>query len=58
MPVTFARTAAGYDFFAYSQLAAYLTRAFFPGRDPAVAQLSFWGVYAVGFVSRPIGALA
>eukprot|EP00882_Tetradesmus_deserticola_P006784 GHRQ01007142.1.p1 GENE.GHRQ01007142.1~~GHRQ01007142.1.p1 ORF type:complete len:279 (+),score=79.58 GHRQ01007142.1:235-1071(+) len=46
-----------YDFFAYSQLNAYLTQVFFPSGDPAVTQLSFWGVYAVGFISRPIGAL-
>jgi hypothetical protein len=53
----FSFTPAGYDFFAYSQLNAYLTKAFFPAGDPAVTQLSFWGVYAVGFISRPIGAL-
>ncbi|WIA40965.1 hypothetical protein OEZ86_004615 [Tetradesmus obliquus] len=46
-----------YDFFAYSQLNAYLTKVFFPAGDPAVTQLSFWGVYAVGFISRPVGAL-
>uniref|UniRef100_A0A383VPF9 Major facilitator superfamily (MFS) profile domain-containing protein n=1 Tax=Tetradesmus obliquus TaxID=3088 RepID=A0A383VPF9_TETOB len=46
-----------YDFFAYSQLNAYLTKVFFPAGNPAVTQLSFWGVYAVGFISRPMGAL-
>lgn len=34
-----------------------LSRVFFPPGNPALQALSFWGVYAVGFVSRPAGAL-
>jgi hypothetical protein len=41
-----------YDFFSYSQLNSYLTKVFFPASSPAAQQLSFWGVYAVGFLAR------
>lgn len=41
----------------YSQLANVITQLFFPSTNPVVAQLSFWGVYAVGFLSRPAGAI-
>lgn len=30
---------------------------FFPKSNPATAQLAFWGVYAVGFIARPLGAI-
>eukprot|EP00775_Hariotina_reticulata_P009249 gene9249-9415_t len=46
-----------YDFFSYSQLNSYLTKVFFPASSPAAQQLSFWGVYAVGFLARPIGSV-
>jgi MFS family permease len=34
-----------------------MSRVFFPGSDPAVQALSIWGIFAVGFISRPVGAL-
>ncbi|KAI8467534.1 MAG: major facilitator superfamily domain-containing protein [Monoraphidium minutum] len=46
-----------YDFTIYSQLSDVLTAAFFPAKDPVTRQLSFWGVYAAGFVSRPVGSI-
>ena len=41
----------------YAQLNLYITAAFFPPGDPAAQALAFWGLTAIGFVSRPIGAL-
>lgn len=41
----------------YTQLSKLLSKVFFPSDDPALQALSFWGVYAVGFLSRPAGAV-
>eukprot|EP00775_Hariotina_reticulata_P009250 gene9250-9416_t len=46
-----------FDFTIFSQLSATITAAFFPAHDPAVQQLAFWGVYAVGFIARPVGSI-
>ena len=46
-----------YDFFLYSTVTGLVfARLFFPGSDPYVGTLQAFGVYAVGFVARPIGA--
>src|SRR5947207_15191928 len=46
-----------YDFFLYSTVTGLVfARLFFPGSDPHVGTLQAFGVYAVGFVARPIGA--
>ena len=36
--------------------ALFLEPLYFPNEDPLVATLNAFGVYAVGFVARPIGA--
>lgn len=46
-----------YDFFVYSMLNATLSKVFFPSNNPTVQQVSFWGVFFVGFVARPIGSV-
>eukprot|EP00879_Flechtneria_rotunda_P003299 GHRR01003524.1.p1 GENE.GHRR01003524.1~~GHRR01003524.1.p1 ORF type:complete len:498 (+),score=121.17 GHRR01003524.1:1133-2626(+) len=46
-----------YDFTIYTQLSKTLSKVFFPSTDPALQALSFWGVYAVGYISRPVGAV-
>jgi len=46
-----------YDFTIYTQLSKTLGKLFFPNKDPVLTQLSFWGVYALGFISRPAGAI-
>jgi len=47
-----------FDFFLYSVAAALvLGAAFFPGNDPAVATILAFSTIAVGFLSRPIGAV-
>src|SRR5437868_10018251 len=46
-----------YDFFLYSTVTGLVfARLFFPRADPLVGTLEAFGVYAVGFLARPIGA--
>jgi len=46
-----------YDFFLYSTVTGLIfARLYFPRSDPLVGTLEAFGVYAVGFVARPIGA--
>src|SRR5258705_10436104 len=46
-----------YDFFLYSTITGLVfARVFFPRADPVVGTLEAFGVYAVGFLARPIGA--
>jgi len=46
-----------YDFFLYSTVTGLVfPQLFFPHADPFVGTLEAFGVYAVGFVARPIGA--
>jgi len=46
-----------YDFFLYSFFVSILSPLFFPSTDPLTALMMGFGVFAVGFVARPIGAL-
>jgi metabolite-proton symporter len=46
-----------YDFFLYSIVTGLVfAKLFFPHSDPLVGTLEAFGIYAVGFVARPIGA--
>ena len=46
-----------YDFFLYSTITGLVfAKLYFPRADPFVGTLEAFGVYAVGFVARPIGA--
>src|SRR5271166_3163358 len=46
-----------YDFFLYGIVAGLVfPTLYFPGSDPFVGALNSFGIYAVGFASRPIGA--
>jgi len=46
-----------YDFFLYSTVTGLVfARLYFPRADPVVGTLEAFGVYAVGFVARPVGA--
>ncbi|MCC6365388.1 MAG: MHS family MFS transporter [Bryobacterales bacterium] len=46
-----------YDFFLYSTITGLVfARLYFPHADPLVGTLEAFGVYAVGFLARPIGA--
>ena len=44
-----------YDFAVYGYFAAAIGRAFFPKEDPVAQVLSAFGIFAVGYVMRPIG---
>ena len=46
-----------YDFALYGCLAAMLSTQFFPDSDPSVALIKTYGIFAAGFVMRPVGAL-
>jgi len=46
-----------YDFFLYSTVTGLVfAKVFFPTSDPLTGTLNAFGIYAVGFVARPIGA--
>jgi MFS family permease len=46
-----------YDFLLYVLVAPLVfAKLYFPGSDPLVGTLQAFGIYAVGFVARPVGA--
>jgi len=44
-----------YDFAIYGYFAAQIGRTFFPGKDEVTQVLSAFGIFAVGFLMRPLG---
>jgi len=44
-----------YDFALYGYLAAIIGQMFFPGGNPALSLLASYGVFAAGFLMRPLG---
>jgi len=44
-----------YDFYVYNFFALYFAKSFFPGQDPTVQLLNTFGIYALGFLIRPVG---
>jgi MHS family proline/betaine transporter-like MFS transporter len=46
-----------YDFAVYGYFAATLGRHFFPSHNPVASLLAAFGVFAAGFLMRPVGAL-
>jgi metabolite-proton symporter len=54
---TIGTTIEWYDFFLYSTVTGLVfAQLYFPKSDPAVGTLQAFGIYAVGFVARPVGA--
>jgi metabolite-proton symporter len=54
---TIGTTIEWYDFFLYSIVTGLVfAKMYFPNSDPLVGTLQAFGIYAVGFVARPIGA--
>src|SRR3954449_1627958 len=45
-----------YDFYVYSFTALYFAAEFFPSRDQTTQLLNAAGVFAAGFLMRPIGS--
>lgn len=46
-----------YDFAVYGLLAPTIAARFFPADDPTAGLLATFGIFAVGFVGRPLGGL-
>ncbi len=46
-----------YDFALYGYLAPVFASLFFPSNSPSVSLISTFGVFAVGFLARPLGAM-
>lgn len=44
-----------YDWYAYSAFALYFSPVFFPSQDPTAQLLNTAGIFAVGFLMRPVG---
>ncbi|WPB77877.1 MFS transporter [Archangium violaceum] len=44
-----------YDFYIYSAFSLYFAKSFFPHDNPVVEQLNTAGVFALGFLIRPVG---
>jgi MHS family proline/betaine transporter-like MFS transporter len=45
-----------YDFALYGYLAVVIGKLFFPAENPTASLLASYGVFAAGFVMRPVGA--
>lgn len=45
-----------YDFALYGYMAGILSTLFFPGVDPLASLIATYGVFAAGFLMRPLGA--
>ncbi|WP_066069866.1 MFS transporter [Neobacillus soli] len=46
-----------YDWYVYSAFAIYFSAEFFPKGDPTIQLLNTAGIFAIGFLMRPIGSL-
>jgi MFS transporter, MHS family, alpha-ketoglutarate permease len=44
-----------YDFYVYNFFALYFAKSFFPNSSQTVALLNTFGIYALGFLIRPVG---
>src|SRR6059058_3859910 len=54
---TIGTTIEWYDFFLYSTVTGLVfAKLYFPESDPLVGTLQAFGIYAVGFIARPVGA--
>jgi MFS transporter, MHS family, proline/betaine transporter len=54
---TVGNTLEWYDFAVYGYLAPIIAQQFFPSSSPTVSLISTFGVFAAGFLMRPIGSL-
>src|SRR5271169_3515672 len=46
-----------YDFAAYGYFASIFGQNFFPSQSPFLSLLSAFGVFAIGFMMRPLGGI-
>src|ERR1700761_278289 len=55
---TVGTTIEWYDFLIYSTVTGLVfNKVYFPGSDPWIGTLQAFGVYFIGFVARPVGAI-
>lgn len=54
---TVGNTLEWYDFAVYGYLAPIIAQQFFPSSSPTVSLISTFGVFAAGFLMRPIGSV-
>lgn len=52
-----ATAAEYYDFTLFAYVAIYISHNFFPTSDPTAAMLSAFGVFASGYIMRPLGGI-
>jgi MHS family proline/betaine transporter-like MFS transporter len=45
-----------YDYYLYGYMAAVLSERFFPETDPATALMNHFAVFALGFLTKPLGS--
>lgn len=53
----YGNTLEGYDFILYASFAPLFVTIFFPANNPFIALLTTFGVFAIGFLMRPVGGL-
>jgi MHS family proline/betaine transporter-like MFS transporter len=46
-----------YDISVYGYFAVYVSRAFFPNKDPAISLLLTLGTFGLSFITRPLGGV-
>jgi MHS family proline/betaine transporter-like MFS transporter len=46
-----------YDFTLYGYFASVIGRQFFPSQDPISSLIAAFGVFAAGFLMRPVGSM-
>lgn len=46
-----------YDWSIYAIFALFFSKQFFPSDDPTAALISTFGIFALGFVARPVGSI-
>jgi MHS family proline/betaine transporter-like MFS transporter len=46
-----------YDFAVYGYFAQTIGQHFFPSKDPVASLIAAFGVFAAGFLMRPVGGL-
>ena len=57
LSVTGGNSLEWYDFMVYAGLAPIISKAFFPQSDGEFALILTFGIFAVGYLSRPLGGL-
>ena len=46
-----------YDFYVYNSFAVYFAKLFSASNDPTAQFINVFGIYAIGFLIRPVGGL-